>query len=64
MLIYLLFFIGCDLYGYRLAFFRCLESMLCEGHVLRDGDGEAVQPLFPPRDTSAWNALNGVASCV
>lgn len=59
LLVYLLFFIACDLYGYQLAFFRTFGTNALLGYVLHGMVGSAVKPFFP-EDSPAWYALAGL----
>lgn len=59
LLVYLLFFIACDLYGWQLAFFRTFGTNALLGYVLHGMVGSAVKPFFP-EDSPAWYALSGL----
>ncbi len=59
LLVYLLFFIACDLYGFQLAVFRTFGTNALLGYVLHGMVGDAVEPFFP-KDSPAWYALTGL----
>lgn len=59
LLIYLLFYVVCDLFGIQLAFFRTFGTNALLGYVLHGMVGSAVQPFFP-KDSPAWFALTGL----
>lgn len=60
LLVYLLFFIACDLGGYQLAFFRTFGTNALVAYVLHSMVSSAVQPFFP-KDSPAWYAYAGLA---
>lgn len=59
LLVYLLFFLACDLYGFQLAFFRTFGTNALIAYVLHMMVSDAVQPFFP-KDSPVWYALFGL----
>ncbi len=59
LLVYLLFFVACDLYGFQLAFFRTFGTNALIAYVLHMMVSDAVQPFFP-KDSPVWVALIGL----
>lgn len=60
LLVYLLFFVACDLGGYQLAVFRTFGTNALVAYVLHSMVSSAVQPFFP-KDSPAWYAGLGLA---
>jgi len=60
LLVYLAFFIACDLCGLQLAFFKTFGTNALVAYVLHGMVSSAVQPFFP-KDSPAWYALTGLA---
>ena len=60
LFVYLLFFIGCDLYGFGLPFFKTFGTNALIAYVLHSMVGNAVNPFFP-KDSPAWYAYTGLA---
>ncbi len=59
LLVYLLFFMVCDLGGFQLAFFRTFGTNALIAYVLHSMVSHAVQPFFP-KDSPAWYAILGL----
>ncbi len=60
LLVYLLFFIGCDICGLGLPFFKTFGTNALIAYVLHSMVGNAVNPFFP-KDSPAWYAYTGLA---
>ncbi len=60
LLVYLVFFVVCDLGGFQLGFFRTFGTNALIAYVLDSMVGNAVQPFFP-KDSPAWYAITGLA---
>ncbi len=59
LVVYLAFFVICDLWKLQLPFFRTLGTNALLGYVLHDMVGSAVQP-FAPKDSPAWYAYGSL----
>ena len=59
LLVYMIFFVVCDLGGFQLAFFRTFGTNALIAYVLHGMVGNAVQPFFP-KDSPAWFAIFGL----
>jgi predicted acyltransferase len=59
LLVYLGFFIACDLWGWRLSFFQTFGTNALLAYVLHDMVSDAVRP-FIPKDAPAWYVLGGL----
>ncbi len=59
LLVYLIFFVVCDLGGFQLGFFRTFGTNALIAYVLHSMVGNAVQPFFP-KDSPAWYAITGL----
>ena len=59
LLVYLFFFIACDLFGLQLSFFKTFGTNALIAYVLHSMVGDAVQPFFP-KDSPAWYAISGL----
>ena len=60
LLVYLFFFIACDLRGLQLSFFKTFGTNALIAYVLHGMVSNAVQPFFP-KDSPLWYALTGLA---
>jgi hypothetical protein len=58
LIVYVLFYIFCDLQGLQLGLFRTLGTNALIGYILHDFIGTAVK-AFVPRDAPWWFALSG-----
>jgi predicted acyltransferase len=59
LLVYLLFFVACDLWGFQLSIFRTFGTNALVAYVLHSMVSSAVQPFFP-KDSPAWYAYAGL----
>lgn len=60
LLVFLMFYIACDLFGWQLPIFRTFGTNALIAYVLHSMVSSAVQPFFP-KDSPAWYALCGLA---
>ncbi len=60
LVVFLIFFIACDLFELQLAFFKTFGTNALVAYVLHGMVSDAVQPFFP-KDSPAWYALIGLA---
>ncbi|MES2793493.1 MAG: hypothetical protein V4719_28025, partial [Planctomycetota bacterium] len=58
--VYVLFYLMCDVWGWRLGVFRTFGTNALFAYILHGLVGGAVKP-FIPRDAPAWYALSGLA---
>ena len=59
LLVFLVFFVVCDLFGLQLPFFRTFGTNALIAYVLHSMVSSAVQPFFP-KDSPAWFACLGL----
>lgn len=59
LLVYLGFFIACDLWGWRLSFFQTFGTNALLAYVLHGMVSDAVRP-FIPKDSPTWYAFGGL----
>jgi hypothetical protein len=59
LLVYIVFFIVCDLWGLQLPFFRTLGTNALLGYVLHGMVSDAVQ-RFAPKDAPSWYAYGSL----
>jgi predicted acyltransferase len=59
LLVYLIFFIVCDLGGFQLGFFRTFGTNALIAYVMHSMVAKAVQPFFP-KDSPTWYAITGL----
>jgi len=60
VLVYVLFYVACDLYGWRWSFFHTFGTNALAAYVLHEMVGMAVKP-FIPRDSPGWYVATGLA---
>lgn len=59
LFVYLLFFVACDSWGWRLAFFKTFGTNALLAYVVHDQVADAIKP-FIPGDAPAWYVLAGL----
>lgn len=59
LIVFALFALACDRWGWRLAFFETFGTNALAAYVLHDLTGSAVKP-FIPKDAPAWYAVSGL----
>ncbi|HUP77532.1 MAG TPA: hypothetical protein VM260_03155, partial [Pirellula sp.] len=59
LLVFLIFFVVCDIFGLQLPFFRTFGTNALIAYVLHSMVSSAVQPFFP-KDSPAWFAYLGL----
>ena len=59
LLVFVLFYIVCDVYKFQLPFFRTFGTNALVAYVLHSMVSNAVQPFFP-KDSPAWFAYTGL----